>query len=106
MTSQTENSTVCAKEWIPYRQPYVQAIGQKEDYETLFHRNDMILHGDSAYAQHMQVHNQIQEQLRILRTSIDAVERIHDREINILYRLIEERTLILSDVDEIYNDYC
>jgi hypothetical protein len=48
----------------------------------------------------------MQEQFRVLRTSIDAVERIHDREIATLYRLIEERTLVLSDVDEIYNDYC
>ena len=101
MTSQKENSTACAKdttcakewiplEWIPwkepYRPPYEQATSQ--EYE------------------HRQVHHQIQEQLRILRTSIDAVERIHDREIAALYRLVEERTLILSDVDEIYNDYC
>lgn len=96
MTSQTENSTACdtacarewiPREWIPYRPPlYEQAVSQED--------------------KHRQEHKQIQEQFRVLRTSIDAVERIHDREIAILYRLIEERTLILSDVDEIYNDYC
>lgn len=95
MTSQTENSTACdtactrewiPPEWIPYRPPYEQAIIQED--------------------KHRQEHKQMQEQFRVLRTSIDAVERIHDREIATLYRLIEERTLVLSDVDEIYNDYC
>ena len=94
MTSQTENSTACdtacTREWIPwndlYRYPYEQAISREE--------------------KHKREYNQIQEQFRVLKTSIDAVERIYNREIAILYRLIEERTLILSDVDEIYNDYC
>lgn len=93
MTSQTENSTACAeeripREWIPWDSPY--------RYEQAISRDE----------KHRQEYNQIQEQFRVLRTSIDAVQRIHDREIAILYRLIEERTLILSDVDEIYNDYC
>lgn len=94
MTSQTENSTACdttvctRDELIPWNNPY--------RYEQAISRDE----------KHRQVHNQIEEQLRILRTSIDSVQRIHDREIATLYRLIEERTLVLSDVDEIYNDYC
>lgn len=95
MTSQTENSTACdtactRNEWIPWNIPnpyrYEQAISREEE--------------------HKREYNQIQEQLRVLRTSICALERIHNREIATLYRLVEERTLILSDVDEIYNDYC
>ena len=98
MTSQTENSTDCTRdEWIPYKrdewipynppQPYVQAIGRQEEYTVL---------RDESMAR----------ELARLRSYIEAVERINNREINILYRLIEERTLVLSDVDEIYNDYC
>ena len=110
MTSQTENSTACdtacALDFVRYSQPYVQAVGQQEDYTDIAYTDWRFRRDRNEKEQHRQVHNQIQEQLRILRTSIDAVQRIHDREIATLYRLIEERTLILSDVDEIYNDYC
>ena len=101
MTSQTENSTDCTRdEWIPYNppQPYVQAIGQAEDYS--------LISAAIRSAQSPIFERETVSEMRRLRSYIESVERIHDREINILYRLIEERTLILSDVDEIYNDYC
>lgn len=90
MTSQIESSIDkldCMTYINPYRQPYVQAIGQQEEYTVL--RDESI-----------------PSELARLKRYIEAVERINNREISILYRLIEERTLILSDVDEIYNDYC
>ena len=98
MTSQKENSTACDVEFTPYRQPYVQAIGQAEDYSLI---STAIRSAQSPIFERETV-----SEMRRLRSYIESVERIHDREINILYRLIEERTLILSDVDEIYNDYC
>ena len=51
------------------------------------------------------VYDMIKE-IKRLRAYIDSIDRIYRRETDILYRLMEERTLILSDVDEIYNDYC
>ena len=110
MTSQIESS-IDELDCMTYIDPHrlrVRPIGQEEEYVAI-QDSDGVWHREQATSRdekHRQVHNQIEEQLRILRTSIDAVQRIHDREIATLYRLIEERTLVLSDVDEIYNDYC
>ena len=37
---------------------------------------------------------------------ITAIERVFRREIDTLYLLIEQRTLILEDIGEVYDDYC
>ena len=71
----------------------MEAVGQSEVYDVLDVRNPTL------------VDDMIKE-IKRLRAYIESIDRIYMRETNILYRLIEERTLILSDVDEIYNDYC
>ena len=108
MTFQTENSTDSI-DAVAYAEKYRQAmthIGQAEDYVALYTNGVTKFGTENKLQKFDRELKDITSSLNRLRNYIESIDRLHNREIDILYRLIEERTLILSDVDEIYNDYC
>ena len=79
-------------------------IGQQEDYEYVAIQRD----DGKWYTQRVEAEKPIEElRAKVIRNQeyMYSVERIFRREINELYSLIERRTIILTDIDEMYNDY-